>query len=1484
MYVCLGHVNMRLINHRHILVLITVMSLLLVPSISMVGDFNKPLALDDKNYSGSIIHPGFQTGSIFSSSTVTSGGGHNCAITESSSMLCWGLNGEGQLGNITAQAFELTPVEVDFSSIVTSSNLGAIYAVSSSVGSYHSCAVMNNGNLSCWGANSYGQLGIGSTVSSPPTLVDLGAGRVAIEIAAGDTHTCAITDIASVMCWGYNNHGQLGDGTTNSSSSPVNVNLGTNVDAVAISTGESHTCVITSNQKIMCWGYNNHGQLGDGTFISTNSPVVSTTGVPLAISTGLHHTCVLFTNDSLGCWGWNDRGQLGDGTQTSRPTSISINLISNSSSSYISGIITGDKHTCAMISNGTMMCWGDNLHGQLGINSNTMATTPQQTLINSVDNVIAITAGGSHTCAAIDNGALRCWGDNLHGQLGDGTNITKRIPTPTLLLGETITLSDRDIDEDSILNIFDTHILNDEDGDGVPTPSDAFPNNPVRSVSCDAGQYGRYSCEPSPAGFFAPLAGAILSTPCYTGTYQNASNQTSCIDSDPGYYVGTIGAISQIQCVIGTYQPLSGQQQCDDASPGHYVDSVESTNQTECGVGEYQPFSAQSSCIGATPGYYVDLNASSSQTPCLAGTYNPNSNSNSSSACLLADLGNYVSQQGRSSQTLATSGHYVDVVGATSQTPCSAGSYNPEAGSNNSSACLLADLGNYVSQQGRGFQTLATPGYYVDVVGATSQTPCSVGTYNPGAGSNNSSACLLADLGYYVNQQGRSSQTPASSGYYVDVVGATSQTPCLAGTYNPNSASENNSACLVADLGYYVSQQGRSSQTSASSGYYVDVVGATSQTPCLAGTYNPNSASENNSACLVADLGYYVSQQGRSSQTPASPGNYVDVVGATSQSSCLPGTFNPSTASTTANDCQNADPGNFVQNHGMGYQTTCEAGTYQPTFGQTACVETSPGHFSTGTGNSEQTPCSAGNHTTEYRASLCNLVPQGTYSSGTGTVHPIPCPSGTSTVSLGSKTVNDCIVDTDFDGVPDLVDLDDDGDGVNDDLDAFPRDSTEHLDTDDDGEGNNADMDDDGDGVSDNDDLFPLDFTEQADFDGDQIGDNADTDDDGDGWADSIEFTCGSESRNVTSVPIDFDGDGICDVMDTDDDGDNVPDLSDKCLGHDDRLDWDNDGIPDGCDDDLDMDGDGVNNGMDLCDYTPADQISLIDGNGCAPQEGLDDDNDGVLNSHDLCLDTPINEQTNPTGCGASERDSDEDGWTDARESDCDSDPLDGNSTPNSSHACFIVNTDDTDKSSSIFGQMSCFIIPILLIILLLVVLTLLAGKRNKDSHKEINISINKNLIIEKSTSKPSTSDEDDWDEDDIYGGDVAITNAAETKIAEMDAKMVEMDAKMAELSEKEQQLARIAEKADTIDFATIGVAYAADSNDLEQISGIGPFIVEKLNALGIFTFKQIANMTPEIEDQVNKAIEFFPGRVKRDDWVGQAGGLFAALNDVKDE
>ncbi|MBT4066014.1 MAG: RCC1 repeat-containing protein, partial [Euryarchaeota archaeon] len=203
------------------------------------------------------------------------------------------------------------------------------WAVAISAGSYHTCAIHGNGAVSCWGASSNGEMGNGGTgtYTTIPTLTNsLGTGRTTIAISAGVDHTCAILDNGAVSCWGEGDNGELGNGDTLDRLIPtLTSSLGANRTAVAISAGTYHTCALLDNGSVSCWGDNSQGQLGDGTNTNRNTPTqtlsLGTNRTAVAISLGQFHTCVILDNGAVSCWGYNWYGQLGNGaTSVSGPT------------------------------------------------------------------------------------------------------------------------------------------------------------------------------------------------------------------------------------------------------------------------------------------------------------------------------------------------------------------------------------------------------------------------------------------------------------------------------------------------------------------------------------------------------------------------------------------------------------------------------------------------------------------------------------------------------------------------------------------------------------------------------------------------------------------------------------------------------------------------------------------------------------------------------------------------------------------------------------------------------------------------------------------------------------------------------------------------------------------------------------------------------------------------------------------------------------
>jgi alpha-tubulin suppressor-like RCC1 family protein len=284
--------------------------------------------------------------------SISAGNRHTCALTEQGGVKCWGQNTYGQLGIGTTTHAALPVDVVDLQSDVT--------AISAGTG--HTCAVTNAGSVKCWGSNAYGRLGNDTHSYSPvPTdVVGLDGGVAAVS--AGTRHTCVLTMAGGIRCWGANDLGQLGNGTTADSPRPVDVVNLTNAIGVAVNGRDS--CAVTTAGRVLCWGSLKYWPV----------EVDDLTRHAVAISLGGSHACVLTTAGGMMCWGSNYFGQVGNEAVPWNQPSPPVDVLGLTGG--VTAISAGEFHTCALTAAGGMLCWGYNNSGQLGDSSTTNGRTP----------------------------------------------------------------------------------------------------------------------------------------------------------------------------------------------------------------------------------------------------------------------------------------------------------------------------------------------------------------------------------------------------------------------------------------------------------------------------------------------------------------------------------------------------------------------------------------------------------------------------------------------------------------------------------------------------------------------------------------------------------------------------------------------------------------------------------------------------------------------------------------------------------------------------------------------------------------------------------------------------------------------------------------------------------------------------------------------------------------------------------------------------
>lgn len=337
---------------------------------------------------------------------IAAGGHHTCALMADSTVRCWGAGNASQLGQgRSGDSSVAIPVP------------GVTDIAQIALGYEFTCVRSNTGSASCWGANPRGALGNGGTaIEVSPKPVSLGSVVRLGDFTMGHWSSCAIHGAGSLSCWGDASRGQLGEGTVdmNAHATPLPVSL-TNVERLAL--GYFHVCASHGGGAVSCWGSNGWGETGNGAFGATPEPTPQTvTGVTTAIqlAAGQQWSCALLADHTLTCWGDNRNGQLGDDSTNFHPDATPVPNFD-----HVVQVAAGRKHACAVRDDGTLYCWGRNDEGQLGDKTHTERHVP--TLVPNLTGVRQVALGDLHTCALLDSGAVRCFGSNSDGQLGDGT-------------------------------------------------------------------------------------------------------------------------------------------------------------------------------------------------------------------------------------------------------------------------------------------------------------------------------------------------------------------------------------------------------------------------------------------------------------------------------------------------------------------------------------------------------------------------------------------------------------------------------------------------------------------------------------------------------------------------------------------------------------------------------------------------------------------------------------------------------------------------------------------------------------------------------------------------------------------------------------------------------------------------------------------------------------------------------------------------------
>nr|AIF13439.1 RCC1 domain-containing protein [uncultured marine group II/III euryarchaeote KM3_62_D04] len=1231
---------------------------------------------------------GFQSGQPEDNATLGNSGETTCAILSDDTLRCWGENNRGQIGDGTRGTQRYTPTNVSLPagkipvSVSTSGTYGDHICAIMDDGSLYCWGYNNYGQL---GVGTYCQSGSyingcnGNTGRSTPSQVQLPTGRTATAVSSGYYHTCAILDDGSVWCWGGNGQGELGVGNSSNSGnwrySPNAVMMPSGTTAVALALGDQHSCMVVDDGRAFCWGDGDSGHNGDGSGLDLNIPTqVSGTASYVSISSGPQFSCAITNLGTVQCWGLNNQEQLGLGYDGSHSYSYPQNT-ALPAGIEVSSIALGSEHACAVLETMSVYCWGMDDQGQLNTayecqNDYTNGCggssrhTPAPTQLPTGRNGIAVIAGYHYTCVFVDNGGVYCFGANDEGQLGNGTHYGSGPSYVGFPVGISPQTNDRDLDHDGVFNNEDqcmegetgwtSNNSTDNDGDGCQDSSEDLDDDNDFLSDSDEAIAGTNATNPDTDGDGYldglddfPLDGSEWLDTDGDGIGNNADTD----DDDDGW-----SDLAEYYCLTdplnGTDIPsdFDGDGNCDytdndDDNDGTY--DSEDDFPYDAGAdtdtdGDGMPDTLVANYTGNLTEDFDDDDDGWNDTVEIDCGYNPLSNmstpTDTDGDTICDDLDVFPNDPDEWDDTdgdgVGDNGDdFPDDANETTDTDGDGIGDNgdPDADddgwSNTEEGLCLTDWLDNTSVPGDidGDGICDAQEQDLDNDGWTNSNESVCGTDWTDVNSvpvdtDGDWICDIMDNdddgdGYFDDVD----VFPLNPAEWADTDGD--------GVGNNADPDDDNDGCmdisddLPLDPTECVDTDGDGTGNNADTDDDNDGLpddedpfpedgAATVDTD---GDGMPDSLNGNSTTGLVAD-----------------PDDDNDGYNDTDDAFPLDDTewYDTDGDGIGNNEDINDDGDN------------CPDVTDDFPLDPAECYDTD----GDGIGNNADTD-----------------------DDNDGWFDGTEMACGTSD-PLNASSVPD---DFDGDGVCDLMDVDDDNDSYLDSNDDFPYDPCAAVDTDGDGMPDwiflncnttlTEDADDDDDGYEDANDTFPEDPSEWSDFDGDGIGNNADTDDDGDTVPDDYdEFPLNSTEW------ADNDGDGIGDNADTDDDNDGTLDTDDDFpfdAGA--TTDTDNDGMPDtvvsgyngSLTEDLDDDGDGV---LDIYDAFPLDSSEWSDTDGDGTGDNADADDDG-------------------------------DTWSDSDEYICGTDPLDSTDWPPDSDGDGICDSEDDDGPTTLGAKLIQF-------------------------------------------------------------------------------------------------------------------------------------------------------------------------------------------------